>query len=90
LVFNFTQYKLDLVIDFFILYYGLIIKFFKKTVELPVLFFVFIKMYLIVGEFSKRLKNTKGYSKSTVDNYCRTLRFLDDFIISRSGGERGV
>lgn len=90
MVFNFTQDKLDLVIDFFILYYGLIIKLFKKTVELSVLFFVFIKMYLIVGEFSKRLKNTKGYAKSTVDNYCRTLRFLDDFIRSRSWGERGV
>jgi len=47
-------------------------------------------MYMIVGEFSKWLKTTKGYSKSTVDNYCRTLRFFDDFIRSRSFGERGV
>jgi len=48
------------------------------------------KMYMIVGEFSKRLKATKWYSKSTVDNYCRTLRFFDDYVRSVSLGERGV
>lgn len=47
-------------------------------------------MYIIVAEFSKWLKNTKWYSKSTIDNYCRTLRFFDDFVRSRSFGERGV
>ena len=47
-------------------------------------------MYMIVGEFAKRLRDTKGYSKSTVQNYCRSLRFLDDFIRVRSRGERGV
>ena len=47
-------------------------------------------MYMIVGEFSKWLRDTKGYSKSTVENYCRSLRFLDDFIRTRSFGERGV
>ena len=47
-------------------------------------------MYMIVGEFSKWLRDTKWYSKSTVENYCRSLRFLDDFIRSRSFWERGV
>lgn len=47
-------------------------------------------MYMIVGEFSKWLRDTKWYSKSTVENYCRSLRFLDDFIRTRSFGERGV
>lgn len=45
---------------------------------------------MIVGEFSKWLKDTKWYSKSTVENYCRSLRFLDDFIRTRSSWERGV
>lgn len=45
---------------------------------------------MIVGEFAKWLRSTKGYSKSTVDNYCRTLRFFDDFIRKQSFGERGV
>lgn len=47
-------------------------------------------MYLIVWEFKKWLKATKGYSKSTIDNYCRTLRFFDDYVRSISYGERGV
>ena len=47
-------------------------------------------MYMIVGEFSNWLKVTKWYSKSTRDNYCRTLAAFDDFLRSRSFGERGV
>lgn len=47
-------------------------------------------MYMIVGEFAKWLRVGRGYSKSTVENYCRTLRFFDDYIRSHSFGERGV
>jgi hypothetical protein len=36
-------------------------------------------MYEIIGEFSKWLKS-KDYSKSTIDNYSRTLFSFDDFI----------
>lgn len=47
-------------------------------------------MYLIVSEFANWLRTTKWYSKSTIENYCRTLRALDDFIKITSQGERGV
>lgn len=47
-------------------------------------------MYMIVKEFSKWLQTTKGYSKSTIDNYCRTLEAFDRFILLTSNWERGV
>ena len=47
-------------------------------------------MYLIVSEFANWLEITKWYSKSTIQNYCRTLRAFDDFIKITSQGERGV
>jgi site-specific recombinase XerD len=39
---------------------------------------------MIVKEFSKWLQTTKGYSKSTIDNYCRTLEAFDRFILLTS------
>lgn len=47
-------------------------------------------MYMIVKEFSKWLQSTKWYSKSTWENYCRTLNALDKFIKITSWWERGV
>ena len=45
---------------------------------------------MIVREFALWLRCNKWYSKSTVDNYCRTLRAFDDFIRIKSHKERGV
>lgn len=47
-------------------------------------------MYMIIGEFSKWLSSKKTYSKSTMDNYCRTLIALDDFIRINSQGDKRI
>lgn len=46
-------------------------------------------MYMIVTEFSRRLKNT-NYSDSTIQNYVKTLSLFDNYVKSVSFGERGV
>lgn len=47
-------------------------------------------MYMIVREFSIWLRCNKGYSKSTIDNYCRTLAIFDDFLRMSTSGEGSV
>ena len=47
-------------------------------------------MYMIVREFSLWLKGNKGYSKSTIDNYYRTLIIFDDFLRISTNGEGSV
>jgi site-specific recombinase XerD len=44
-------------------------------------------MHNIINEFKNRLKTTKAYSKSTIDNYSRTLFSLDDYLRINSNGE---
>lgn len=46
-------------------------------------------MYEIIGEFSKWLKS-KDYSKSTIDNYSRTLFSFDDFVRINSQWEKRI
>lgn len=48
-----------------------------------------MKMYLIVIEFAKWLKNI-NYSDSTIQNYLRTLELFDDYVRGVTFGERGV
>ena len=45
---------------------------------------------MIVREFSLWLRCNKGYSKSTIDNYYRTLIIFDDFLRTSTGGEGSV
>lgn len=47
-------------------------------------------MYEIIGEFTKRLKTTKDYSKSTIENYSRTIISFDDYLRINSHGEKRV
>lgn len=47
-------------------------------------------MYMLVREFSLWLRWNKGYSKSTVDNYCRTLVIFDDFLRMSTRGEGSI
>ena len=54
-----------------------------------VLFFTNEKM-LIINEFAKWLNNTKGFSKSTIEVYIRSITLLDDYIKELTFGERGV
>ena len=44
----------------------------------------------IIGEFSRWLLLSRNFSQNTVDNYIRTLTKFDNFIIRKSGWERGV
>ena len=45
---------------------------------------------MLVREFSLWLRWNKGYSKSTVDNYCRTLVIFDDFLRMSTRGEGSI
>jgi site-specific recombinase XerD len=45
-------------------------------------------MYMIIREFDLWLRGNKGYSRSTRDNYCRTLTIFDDFL-KRSTNKEG-
>ena len=47
-------------------------------------------MYLIVIEFAKWLSNTKGFVKSTIDGYVRSIMLLDEYIRNLTFWERGV
>lgn len=47
-------------------------------------------MYLIVIEFAKWLSNTKGFVKSTIEGYLRSVMLLDEYIKNLSFWERGV
>lgn len=47
-------------------------------------------MYMIVKEFAKWLQTTRWYSRSTWENYCRTLNAFDKFVLMTSHWERGV
>ena len=47
-------------------------------------------MCLIVKEYIEWLKNIKGFSKSTIENYIRAIIMLDEYIKEVSFGERGV
>ena len=42
-------------------------------------------MYLIVIEFAKWLSNTKGFVKSTIEGYLRSVMLLDEY----RGGKMG-
>ena len=48
------------------------------------------KMYLIVIEFAKWLSNTKGFVKSTIEGYLRSVMLLDEYIKNLTLRERGV
>ena len=44
----------------------------------------------IIGEFARWLLLSRNFSQCTVDNYVRTITKLDNFIIRKTHGERGV
>lgn len=47
-------------------------------------------MYLIVVEFAKWLNTSRGFAKSTIDGYVRSLDKFDSYIKDITFGERGV
>ena len=47
-------------------------------------------MYMIVIEFAKWLSNTRGFVKSTIKGYVRSVMLLDEYIKNLTLGERGV
>lgn len=53
-------------------------------------YFLQMRKMLIVNEFAKWLKNTKGFAMSTIEWYLRSVYLLDGYIRGVSFGERGV